>query len=340
VIGDGRIAAVTLHQDEIAVDETLVRRVLTEQCPQWAALPLAPAGAGTENTMFRLGEELLARFPRTVEKSASLRKEREWLPRLAPHLRLRIPAPVFAGVPSPAFPADWSVLAWIDGAEPELPPRAAPDRPSPGRHAVAGSAGTATEAGPDRPAGGFVDDWAAFGADLAEFVRDLHGVDLMGASRAGGLSWYRGGDLHSCDGWVTESLARCRELAGESLDVDALEGYWRAGLALPGSPHPHVWLHGDLKPTNLLVTSGRLQAVIDFGALSVGHPDAEHSTVWDLPAPARAAYWNALDLDEPTWARARAWAVAVAASGIAYYWHTFPAFVAECRARLENILST
>ncbi|MEU4620561.1 phosphotransferase [Actinoplanes sp. NPDC023801] len=312
----------TLHQDEITVDEALVRHVLTEQCPQWAALPLAPAGAGTENTMFRLGEDLLVRFPRTVGKAASLRKEREWLPRLAPHLGLRIPAPVFAGVPSPAFPADWSVFGWIDGAEPLLPASGVP-------------APAAEENG-----AGFVSDWAAFGADLAEFVGELHGIGLMGASRTGVLSWYRGGDLQSCDGWVTESLDRCRELLGAELAVDTLEGYWRAGLALPGSPHPHVWLHGDLKPTNLLVKAGRLDAVIDFGALSVGHPDAEYSTVWDLPEPARTAYRNALQVDDATWARARAWAVAVAASGVAYYWHTFPAFVAECRARLENILTT
>ncbi|GIE28160.1 hypothetical protein Ait01nite_012050 [Actinoplanes italicus] len=304
----------TLHQDEITVDETLVRRLLTQQCPQWADLPLGPAGAGTENTMFRLGEDLLARFPRTVEKSASLRKEREWLPRLAPSLGLRIPAPVFAGAPSPAFPADWSVFGWIDGAEPD-------------------AAAAATEAG-------FVSDWAGLGADLARFVRELHAVDLMGANRAGELSWYRGGDLRSCDGWVSESLARCRELIGLEADVAALEEHWRAGLALADSPHPHVWLHGDLKPTNLLVEAGRLHAVIDFGALSIGHPDAEHATVWDLPSPARDAYWNAFDLDEPTWTRARAWAVAVAASGISYYWHTFPAFVAECRTRVEHLLST
>jgi aminoglycoside phosphotransferase (APT) family kinase protein len=178
---------VTLHQDEITVDETLVRRVLAEQCPQWAALPLTRAGAGTENTMFRLGEDLLARFPRTAEKSASLRKEREWLPRLAPHLRLRIPAPVFAGAPSPAFPADWSVLAWIDGAEPVPPPRdAAPDRPSPARHTADARTGHAA-VGVAPAAGGSVSDWAGLGADLAEFVRELHGIDLMGATRTGGL---------------------------------------------------------------------------------------------------------------------------------------------------------
>jgi hypothetical protein len=46
-----------------------------------------------------------------------------------------------------------------------------------------------------------------------------------------------------------------------------------------------------------------------------------------------------MNLDDATWIRARAWAIAVAASGISYYWHTYPTFVAECRARLREILT-
>lgn len=102
---------------------------------------------------------------------------------------------------------------------------------------------------------------------------------------------------------------------------------------------PHGWLHGDLKPTNLLVRAGKLHAVIDFGSLSVGFPDAEHSTLWDLPPQARQVYRNTLDLDDLTWLRARAWAVGVGAGGISYYWHTYPGFVSECIARLQAILT-
>ncbi|MFF4010831.1 aminoglycoside phosphotransferase family protein [Streptomyces sp. NPDC001717] len=296
----------TLHEDEIPVDETLVRALLKAQCPEWADRPLAPAGAGTDNTMYRLGDDLLVRLPRTAGNARSVRKEQEWLPRLAPHLSRPIPRPLHAGTPTAAFPLAWSVYRWIDG----------------------------DEAGPHT-----VRDWAAFGSDLAEVVGELHGVDLMGATRADDLSWYRGGTLEPCDQGVTGFLDDCRSFVGSELDVDTLERLWRAALALPEPSGPHVWLHGDLKPTNLLVKDGRLHAVIDFGGLSVGFPDAEHSTVWDLPAPARQAYRHALDLDDATWTRARAWAVAVGVSGIAYYWRTFPAFVAECRARLQAVLA-
>ncbi|MEU2788956.1 aminoglycoside phosphotransferase family protein [Streptomyces sp. NPDC007100] len=296
----------TLHENEIPVDETLVRSLLKAQCPELAELPLSPAGAGTDNTMYRLGGDLLVRLPRTAGAARSVRKEQEWLPRLAPLLACAVPEPVHAGTPTGAFPVAWSVYRWIDG---------------------------------DEVRQDTVRDWAAFGADLAAVVRELHGIDLMGATRADGLGWYRGGGLEPCDEWVGRCFDDCRPLVGSELDIDALGRLWRDALALPGPGGPHVWLHGDLKPSNLLVREGRLHAVIDFGALSVGFPDAEHSTVWDLPPQARQVYRDALDLDDVTWTRARAWAIAVGVSGLSYYWHTFPDFVAECRARLEAVLA-
>lgn len=296
----------TLHENEIPIDETTVRSLLTAQCPEWAGLSVSPAGAGTDNTMYRLGDDLLVRLPRTADKGRSVRKEQEWLPRLAPLLACRIPEPVHAGTPTDVFPVVWSVHRWIDGEV----------------------------AGPDT-----VRDWAAFGADLAAFVRELHRVDLMGATRTGDLSWYRGGGLGTCDEWIGGYFDDCRATVGSELDVDTLQRLWRAARSQPEPFGPHGWLHGDLKPTNLLVREGGLHAVIDFGALSVGFPDAEHSTVWDLPPRARHAYWDALSLDDATWVRARAWAIAVGVSGISYYWHTFPAFVAECLARLRAIVA-
>ncbi|WP_307868592.1 aminoglycoside phosphotransferase family protein [Micromonospora sp. C95] len=295
-----------LHQGEIPVDEDVVSSLVTQQCPQWSHLPLSRAGAGTDNTMYRLGADLLVRLPRTPDKAPSLRKEQRWLPRLAPRLACRIPEPVHTGVPTSAFPLPWSVYRWIDGEE----------------------------AGPQT-----VSDWAAFGTDLATLVRELHSVDLMGATRTGELSWYRGGDLRPCAEWVGRALSDCRAIVGAEIDVDTLGRLWQAALARPEPSGPQVWLHGDLRPTNLLVRHGRLHAVIDFGGLSVGLPDAEHAPVWDLPPEARLAYRDAIDVDDSTWIRARAWAIAVAASGIPYYQHSYPEFVAECRARLQAILA-
>ena len=292
-----------LHQNEIAVDEALVRSLLTAQCPAWSHLPLRPAGAGTENTMYRLGDDLLVRLPRTADKAPALQKELRWLPRLAPLLPLPIPSPVHAGTPTQAYPVAWSVVRWIDGAA---------------------------------PAADTVGDWPTFGADLARFVHGLHTTDLLTATRTGDLAGYRGGPLKSCTDWVDQAFADCPD---PDLDLSTLRHWWNTALAQPDPPGPHVWLHTDLKPTNLLVTAGKLHAVIDFGALTIGHPDAEHATVWDLPPAARESYWNTSSIDTPTWLRARGWAIAIALNGLPYYWHTYPEFVHECQQRLRAILN-
>ena len=46
-----------------------------------------------------------------------------------------------------------------------------------------------------------------------------------------------------------------------------------------------------------------------------------------------------MNLDDLTWTQARAWAIAVGIAGISYYRNTWPAFVTECRTRLETILA-
>ncbi|MFJ4434926.1 aminoglycoside phosphotransferase family protein [Streptomyces sp. NPDC088923] len=294
-----------LHPNEIPTTPALVRALLAAQMPEWAGLPLRYAGAGTDNTMYRLGDEYVVRLPRTP--GGSQERELTWLPRLAPHLSQRVPEPVRVGSASKQFPAPWAVLRWIDGEEP----------------------------GPES-----VRDWTAFGADLASFVRELRAAPLMGARRENGLSWYRGGQLRGITSEVWTGLDGCAPLGDVlALDLAAVRAEWAAALALPEAEGPEGWLHGDLRPANLLVREGRLHAVLDFGTLSVGLPDAEHSPVFDLPPQARTAYREALALDDVTWARARGWALAVALMGIPYYWETLPDFATECVARVRNVLA-
>lgn len=294
-----------LHANEIPVNEAVVQSLVQSQRPDLASLSLSPAGAGTDNVMYRLGDDLLVRLPRTTDKARSLSKERTWLPRLGPLLTHQVPEPVYAGTPAPEFPLPWSIYRWIDATEVDA---------------------------------NSVQDWATFGTELAMFVHELHNIDLMGASRADELSWYRGGSLKDCEEDINTYFEDCRTNTDNGLDVNALEQLWRAAISLPEPSSPHVWLHGDLRPANLLAAKGRLHAVIDFGCLSVGFPAAEHAPVWDLPEPARQAYWNAMNLDDLTWAHARAWAIAVGIAGFSYYRSTWPAFVTECRTRLETIL--
>ncbi len=80
-----------------------------------------------------------------------------------------------------------------------------------------------------------------------------------------------------------------------------------------------IWLHGDLHPANMLVHDGRLSAVIDFGDLTAGDPATDLSVAWMLLPPALRPHFRAAagEIDDATWSRARAWALALALAYLA-----------------------
>lgn len=104
-----------MHADELEIDEPLVRRLLREQLPEFAELPLERVEPeGTVNAIFRLGDELAVRLPRLVEWSAD-DLELHWLPRLGPLLPLEIPRPLALGQPGFGYPCRWLVVTWLAG---------------------------------------------------------------------------------------------------------------------------------------------------------------------------------------------------------------------------------
>jgi aminoglycoside phosphotransferase (APT) family kinase protein len=110
-----------VHEDELEVDEALVRALLAEQFPDWADLPLERAGDGTVNVIYRLGDELSVRIPRRKGPDVEEDIEFRWLPVLAPHLTVAIPKPVARGRPGAGYPWFWSVHTWLEGHLPTEP---------------------------------------------------------------------------------------------------------------------------------------------------------------------------------------------------------------------------
>jgi aminoglycoside phosphotransferase (APT) family kinase protein len=142
-----------MHEDEVETDAELVRCLLASQYPQWAERPITRVpSAGTDNAMYRLGDDMAVRLPRIHWAIDSVAKEQEWLPILAPHLPLAVPLPVAKGEPEPAFPYPWTVVQWLPGTTATLD---------------------------------VLDDPARAALDIAEFVRALRSVDPIGAPRHG-----------------------------------------------------------------------------------------------------------------------------------------------------------
>ena len=110
-----------MHADEVDIDVSLVARMVAAQFPQWADLPIEwVPSAGTDNAIYRLGDDMVVRLPRIAWATGQVGKEHHWLPLLAPHLPLAIPIPLARGTPGEGYPWDWAVHRWLEGENANL----------------------------------------------------------------------------------------------------------------------------------------------------------------------------------------------------------------------------
>ena len=293
-----------LHADEVPTDLALAQRLLAAQFPQWAALPLAPVtSAGTDHALYRLGDSLVMRLPRTARAARQADKELRWLPYLAPHLPLAISQPLAQGQPDAGYPLTWSVYAWLPG---------------------------------DNAAAQPVTDLAQAAGDLALFLAALRAIPAHGGPPPGQHNFGRGVPLITRDAAVRTAIAALSDL----VDVARVTAAWELACHAPPWAEPPVWIHGDLTPVNLLVWQGRLHAVIDFGGLAVGDPACDLMVAWNLLTSATRPILRAhLAIDEACWRRGMGWALSMALIALPYYRHTNLPIVAMSHRVLDEILN-
>jgi aminoglycoside phosphotransferase (APT) family kinase protein len=292
-----------MHADELDIGEALVRRLVRAQFPSWSDLPIERVeSSGTDNAMFRLGEELAVRLPRREAAAAQIAKEHRWLPALAP-LPLEIPMPVSLGLPADGYPWYWSVNRWLEGE----------------------NATTAR-----------VKDENAAAIAIAAFIGALRRIDPTGGPQPGSHNFGRGVPLVKRDRYMRAAIA---SLGGE-VDVAGVTTAWERALAASEWSDAATWIHGDLAPGNLLVRGGRITGVIDFGGLAVGDPACDLMVAWNyLDGRARATFKAALAPDEATWARGKGWALSMSVIALPYYLKTNPVIVANSRLTIATVLS-
>jgi aminoglycoside phosphotransferase (APT) family kinase protein len=253
------------------VDPSTVRGLLAMQFPEWADLDIEPVALG-DNTTFRLGKTMSVRLPRAACYAPQIEKEYRWLPKLAAALPLPIPVPLGLGQPGNGYPWKWSVCRWL-GGEPL---------------AVAN-----------------VDDLEGLAQALAGFLVSLRQAGSAGGPPPGPHNFFRGGRLAVYDAEARAAIAGLEATIG----VGDAAPVWSSALRTEWGGAP-VWVHGDVSASNLLVTDGRLSAVIDFGCMGVGDPACDLTIAWThFSGESRKAFRERLRLDEATWARARGWAL-------------------------------
>lgn len=108
-----------MHNNEINISEKLAYKLIRAQFPEWATLSLEPMRPeGTDNLMYRLGEDKIIRLPRIPSAVPSLEKEKLWLPKLTPHLPIPIPHILAEGDASDEYPYPWLIIKWEKGKNP------------------------------------------------------------------------------------------------------------------------------------------------------------------------------------------------------------------------------
>jgi len=100
---------------EVTIDEGLVRSLVAAQHPDLAERELVAVASGWDNTLWRLGHDLLVRLPRRAVAAPLTINEQRWLPEVAAHLPLPVPVPLRVGQPSEAYPWSWSIVPWLSG---------------------------------------------------------------------------------------------------------------------------------------------------------------------------------------------------------------------------------
>src|SRR3954454_17901802 len=207
---------IRMHADETPTDASLVRRLVAAQFPDWAELPVVPVPApGTDNVLYRLGDDMVARLPRRRLDGLRLEQERRRLPRVAPNLPLAVPAPLARGLPGEGYPWDWSIYRWLEGDPATVAPFA---------------------------------DLAGAAADLAGFVAALQALDAASGPAPGGDHAFRGEPLVARDASTRAALAKLTDV----IDGDVAGGVWEAALEAPEWERPAVWIHGDRDARNVV----------------------------------------------------------------------------------------
>ena len=297
------------------VQEQLVYRLLLEQFADLADLTIEKIeSTGTDNNMYKLGDNKLVRLPKSPQAALGLAKELRWLPFFAQQLafqfeltnflkldeytaEITIPKVWAQGKPTQKFPLLWAIYEWIPG------------------YSAQGKAFK----NPERAA-----------VLLARFLLKLETIDSFQGPKAV-CAGDRGVSLIMRN---AETCAALKLLSTQHecvFDIEKAAQIWQYAVKIPVHTGPSVWVHGDLHPGNVLVDqNNNVCAIIDWGLLAVGDPACDFMAAYTLfSTDARKIFCNYINEHikpelgteqvQYLWNRAQGWALSWGLVAYAYY---------------------
>jgi aminoglycoside phosphotransferase (APT) family kinase protein len=288
-----------LHAGEIDISTGLASRLIAEQFPQWAGLPIRTvSSAGTECVLYRLRDDMVIRLPRRPGEGLDELLTQGVLPRLARFLPVSVPTLLSEGRPTAEYPATWGVLLWIDG---------------------------------DTPVEGHLSAPGLLAADLAGFLRAWWKINL-----ADGPPAYRGGPLTTQHEFTLGAIEQlhglidadtARSVWDHAVKLPSWEGRdtWIHADLMPGNL---ITRNGRLTAVIDFACAGLGDPSQDLIVAWML-----------LPAHVRPAFRRATGVDDATWMRGRARALSMALGHLHYYKDSNPVMADNARYTIGEVLA-
>ena len=223
------------------------RALVAEQAPEFADLPLHGHFEGWDCAMFRLGDALAVRLPRTSDAVRFLLAETRWVPELGAGWDFPYPEFPFVGTPGAGYPWPWAIVSWLPGNMAIEVPLLASEGPTLGR-ALA-------------QVHQFAPEEAPINVEQSIPMREREEKTLKRVA----LLAERGGP------------------EGERLDEEAALAVWAAAMAVADPPRSSfVWSHADLHGGNVLSDDGRFAGIADWGSMAACDPAVDLGFAYSL----------------------------------------------------------
>ncbi len=298
-----------MHPDQLDISVHTACALIHHQFRRWRHEPVTPATSrGTVNTLFRIGDQLSARFPLQPAGGSgdAVDRTRRWLSseadaarELLGRSRFRTPEPIAIGEPGPGFPLPWAVQTRLAG----------------------------TVAADDDPG-----DSAHFAADLALFIRDVRATaPTAGRSAAPGAAASARPRRVDADVPAAQPGTAGRPAVALNVGRSAGAAPHRPGRDDARRPHPGQCA-GERRSAGRRPGRGRSR--------TGGSGTGPGGRVALLEARPRQVLRQELGVDDLEWARGMAWAFEQAMGLVWYYADSNPPMSALGRRTLHRILAT
>lgn len=254
--------------------------------------------SGTDNALFRIGNDYIVRLPRIDWATKSVHKEFEWVPKIARFLETPISEPIFLGNSDKSYPWPWTVNNWNEGNNPQFEQK---------------------------------DEYAELASDLAIFLNQMHGIRLPN-----GPSSRRGVPLRQLDSETRKSIGQLRgEIDIESLtslwdQLSSIPAWnkdpvWVHGDFLSGNILvEHDRLRAVIDFSDVGVGDPACDLVSGWSLLNSPSRKIFRSSLEGI--------------DDDTWERGRGWALSISLIMLPYHKHSNPVLASLARRMIKNVL--